>query len=213
MAGDVRVVVVDDHDLFRRGLRELLAEQGLDVVGEAANGADGVRLAAHIRPDVVLMDMSMPGMAGAEATRRLAEEAPEVKVLVFTMSAEDEAVMDAVEAGAIGYMLKGASIDEIAAAVRAAAAGESPIAPNVAGRLLERLRPPGRSEALPARNLTERERQVLRLLAAGKENREIASELTISEATAKNHVSSILAKLELENRIQAAVWAVRHGLD
>jgi two-component system, NarL family, response regulator LiaR len=212
VAENVRVVVVDDHDLFRRGLRELLAEQGLEVVGEAGDGDDGVRLAAHARPDVVLMDLNMPGMSGAEATRRLAELAPEVKVLIFTISAEDDAVMDAIEAGATGYMLKDASIEQITSAVRATAAGESPIAPNVAGPLLHRLRPPGGGQGAPARELTERELDVLRLVAAGKENREIAGELSISEPTVKNHVSSILAKLELDNRIQAAVYAVRNGL-
>ena len=211
MAEQIRVVVVDDHDLFRRGLRELLAEQGLDVVGEAGDGGEGVRLAAHTRPDVVLMDLNMPGMSGAEATRRLAQAAPEVKVLIFTISAEDDAVMAAIEAGATGYMLKDASIEQITSAVRATAAGESPIAANVAGPLLHRLRPTA-GAGPPARELTERELDVLRLVAAGKENREIAEELTISEPTVKNHVSSILAKLEVDNRIKAAVYAVRNGL-
>ncbi len=213
MGEQVRVVVVDDHDLFRRGLRELLTEQGLSVVGEAGNGDDGVRLVTHAQPDVVVMDLNMPRMSGVEATRRIAQTSPGVHVLVLTISAGDAAVMEAIEAGAKGYLLKDASIDEIASAVRAAAAGESPIAPPVAGRLLDRLRPQADERAAADEvDLTERELDVLRLIVAGMENREIAEELVISEPTAKNHVSSILAKLEVDNRIKAAVYAVRRGL-
>jgi DNA-binding NarL/FixJ family response regulator len=214
-AEPIRVIVVDDHDLLRKGLRDLLNEHGLQVVGEAGDGDDAVRLVAHAAPDVVVMDLNMPRMSGVEATRRLAEVAPSTRVLVLTVSADDETVADAVEAGANGYLLKDASGDEIAAGVRAAAAGEALISPRIAAHLLERLRPDEGGSGFVARDragLTDREREVLRLLAAGRDNAGIAQELFISPRTVKNHISSILAKLHVKNRIQAAVYAVRKGL-
>jgi DNA-binding NarL/FixJ family response regulator len=218
MPGDaepIRVIVVDDHDLLRKGLRDLLTEHGLRVVGEAGDGEDAVRLVAHAAPDVVVMDLNMPRMSGVEATRRLAEVAPNTRVLVLTVSAEEETVAQAIEAGATGYLLKDASGEDIAAGVRAAADGEALISPSIAARLLERLRPDaadaGGGPASGA-ELTDREVEVLRLLAAGRENADIAQELFISPRTVKNHISSILAKLHLDNRIQAAVYAVRKGL-
>jgi DNA-binding NarL/FixJ family response regulator len=214
-AEPIRVIVVDDHDLLRKGLRDLLNEHGLQVVGEAGDGDDAVRLVTHAAPDVVVMDLNMPRMSGVEATRRLTEVAPSTRVLVLTVSADDETVADAVEAGASGYLLKDASGDEIAAGVRAAAAGEALISPQIAAHLLERLRRDGRGSGFAARDsagLTDREREVLRLLAAGRDNADIAQELFISPRTVKNHISSILAKLHVENRIQAAVYAVRKGL-
>jgi DNA-binding NarL/FixJ family response regulator len=213
-AEPIRVIVVDDHDLLRKGLRDLLTEHGLRVVGEAGDGADAVRLVAHAAPDVVIMDLNMPRMSGIEATRRLAEVAPTSRVLVLTVSADDETVAEAIAAGASGYLLKDASGDEIAAGVRAAAGGEALISPLIAARLLERLRPaPGAGgPAGTGAELTDREVEVLRLLAAGRDNAEIAQELFISPRTVKNHISSILAKLHVDNRIQAAVYAVRKGL-
>jgi DNA-binding NarL/FixJ family response regulator len=211
----IRVIVVDDHDLLRKGLRDLLSEHGLQVVGEAGDGDDAVRLVAHAAPDVVVMDLNMPRMSGVEATRRLASVAPSTRVLVLTVSADDSTVAEAIAAGATGYLLKDASGDDIAAGVRAAAAGEALLSPSIASHLLERLRPAeGGGEATgEAPGLTDREREVLRLLAAGRDNAAIAQELFISPRTVKNHISSILAKLHVENRIQAAVYAVRKGLD
>jgi DNA-binding NarL/FixJ family response regulator len=213
-AEPIRVIVVDDHDLLRKGLRDLLTEHGLRVVGEAGDGEDAVRLVAHAAPDVVVMDLNMPRMSGVEATRRLAEVAPNTRVLVLTVSADDETVAQAIEAGATGYLLKDASGEDIAAGVRAAADGEALISPSIASRLLERLRPGGEEGGGPASGaeLTDREVEVLRLLAAGRENADIAQELFISPRTVKNHISSILAKLHVDNRIQAAVYAVRKGL-
>jgi DNA-binding NarL/FixJ family response regulator len=210
----IRVIVVDDHDLLRKGLRDLLTEHGLRVVGEAGDGEDAVRLVAHAAPDVVVMDLNMPRMSGVEATRRLAEMAPNARVLVLTVSADDETVAQAIEAGATGYLLKDASGEDIAAGVRAAAAGEALISPSIASRLLERLRPAGDDAGglASGAELTDREVEVLRLLAAGRENADIAQELFISPRTVKNHISSILAKLHVDNRIQAAVYAVRKGL-
>jgi two-component system, NarL family, response regulator LiaR len=210
----IRVIVVDDHDLLRKGVRDLLTEHGLRVVGEAADGADAVRLVAHAAPDVVVMDLNMPRMSGIEATRRLSMVAPASRVLVLTVSADDETVAEAIEAGASGYLLKDASGDEIASGVRAAAAGEALISPRIAARVLERMRPPGGGVGPGAggAELTDREVEVLRLLSAGRDNAAIAQELFISPRTVKNHISSILAKLHVDNRIQAAVYAVRKGL-
>jgi DNA-binding NarL/FixJ family response regulator len=207
-----RVVIVDDHDLFRRGLRELLEEQGIRVVGEAGDGDEAVRLVAHAVPDVVVMDLNLPRLSGVEATRRLGAVAPLTKVLVLTISADEATVMEAIMSGAIGYLVKDASISEIAAGVRAAAAGESLISPRIAASLLQWVRARDGGEDLERGELSERELQVLGLVAEGSDNEEIARSLVISPRTVKNHVSSILAKLHMENRIQAAVYAVRCGL-
>ncbi len=207
------VVVVDDQELFRSGLIGLLKERGIRVLGDAGLGAEGVRLASELHPDVVLMDLSMPGMSGVEATQRLSAVAPLVHVLVLTVVADEHQVMDALLAGASGYLLKDAPIDQIIDGIRASARGESMISPRVAGQLVQRLRQPsGLPPSLTGAELTPREEQVLELLARGADNREIAQALFLSEHTVKNHVSSILAKLQVENRIQAAVRAVRGGL-
>ena len=206
-------MVVDDHDLFRGGLVGLLEQRGVEVVGEARLAAEGIRLAGELNPDVVLMDLNMPGMSGVEATQRLTASAPNVRVLVLTVVADDRHVMDAVLAGACGYLLKDAPINQIVEGIQAAARGESLISPRIASQLMRRLREPDEIEpALPSSDLTARELEVVELLARGMDNPEIAQALHLSQHTVKNHVSSILVKLQVANRIQAAVRAVRTGL-
>jgi DNA-binding NarL/FixJ family response regulator len=212
---DIRVVVVDDHDLFRTGLRNLLEEQGVNVVGEAANGQKAIQLAGELAPDVVIMDLNMPGLTGVETTRKLAGVAPLTRVVVLTISADDDDVMDAVMAGACGYLLKDSSIQDLIVGIRAAAAGESLISPQIAGKLLQRLRSQSTNEDAAATiraELSDREIEVLKLIANGKDNAQIARDLFISPKTVKNHISNILMKLQIENRIQAAVYAVRSGI-
>lgn len=211
----VRVMVVDDHDLFRSGLRQLLeAEPDIEVVADPRRGEEAVERAADLRPDVVVMDVNMPGMSGIEATRALLDVSPDSAILMLTVSDADDEILDAVLAGASGYLLKDAHLAEILAGVRAAAAGQSMIAPRVAGSLLARLRHHGdREEQRPANAaLSDRELDVLRLLVAGSDNTAIGKALHLSPSTIKHHVSSILEKLGVENRIQAAVLAVRQGL-
>jgi DNA-binding NarL/FixJ family response regulator len=209
----VKVVLVDDHALFRRGLRRLLEGHGFQVVGEGSHGRAAVQLAAELKPDVVVCDLSMPLMGGVEAIRHIVAADPGARVLVMTISGDGDEVLDALLAGATGYLLKDARAEEILRAVHAAVAGESDVSPRVAGRLVTRLREVGHAQIplLPA-SLTEREVDVLRLLATGKENSAIAQDLYLSPKTVKNHVSSILDKLQIDNRIQAAVLAVRRGL-
>jgi DNA-binding NarL/FixJ family response regulator len=212
---EVRVVVVDDHDLFRSGLKTLLEEQGVNVVGEAANGQTAIRLASELAPDVVVMDLNMPGLTGVETTRKLAGIAPLARVVVLTISADDEDVMDAVMAGACGYLIKDSSIQDLIVGIRAAASGESLISPQIAAKVLRRLRSQSTSEdaARTIRaELSDREIEVLKLIANGKDNAQIARELYISPKTVKNHISNILMKLQIDNRIQAAVYAVRSGI-
>jgi two-component system, NarL family, response regulator LiaR len=208
----VRALVVDDHQLFRRGLRDLLEDQGIAVVGEAADGAEAVRLALHARPDVVVMDLNMPVMGGIEATRQLVARAPEAKVLVVTIDEDDDAVLEAISAGAVGFLLKDASIAEIAEAVRAAAAGQSHLSSKAAGALVGHLRETRQAAVAGEAALSERELEVLRLMADGRDNAEIAEALVISAGTVKSHVSSVLTKLGVESRIQAAIYAARRGL-
>jgi DNA-binding NarL/FixJ family response regulator len=214
MVGDaVSVVVADDHELFRGGLVQLLEERRIKVLGVASLGAQAVTLASELTPDVVLMDLNMPGMSGIEATQRLATAAPLVKVLVLTVVDDARNVTDALLAGACGYLLKDATIDQIVEGVKAAARGESLISPRIASRLISHIRKPtGSEQGLAGADLTKRERQILDLIARGMDNPTIASTLFLSQHTVKNHVSSILVKLQVENRIQAAVRAVRQGL-
>jgi DNA-binding NarL/FixJ family response regulator len=213
VADGIRVVVVDDHELFRGGLVGLLEERGIQVVGEAPLAATGIQLVMDLSPDVVLMDLNMPGMSGIEATQRLTAAAPLVRVVVLTVMANERNVMDVVLAGACGYLLKDAPIDQIVEGIRAAARGESLISPGIASQLMRRLREPQNVEpALATADLTPRELEVLELLARGMDNPQIAQTLFLSQHTVKNHVSSILVKLQVQNRIQAAVRAVRSGL-
>lgn len=208
-------MVVDDHDLFRSGLRRLLDEHDeLDVVADARRGDEAVQRAAELRPDVVVMDINMPGISGVEATRGVLQKSPATAVLMLTVTTDENAVLDAVLAGASGYLLKDATLPEIVRGIRAAAAGQSLIAPSVAGDLLSRLRRHGAPEAPPpaAPELSARELDVLRLVVAGCDNGDIAKRLYVSASTVKHHVSSALEKLGVDNRIQAAVMAVRLGL-
>ena len=209
----LQVLLVDDHTLFRTGLRHMLEEHGFAVV-EARNGEFAVETAAKVVPDVVLMDLHMPGMPGVEATRSITAAEPSARVVMLTVSADEQDVLDAVLAGACGYLLKDAPVEEVVASVRAAAAGAAWVSPRVAALLLERVRRTGHAvERQPgAAELTQREREILRLIAEGRDNTEIAAQLFLSTKTVKNHVSSILAKLQMANRIQAAVYAVRRGL-
>jgi DNA-binding NarL/FixJ family response regulator len=209
----LRVVVADDHDLYRRGLRDLLEENGLDVAGEASNGRFAVELGERLRPDVVVMDLHMPVVSGVEATRRLAGSAPDVRVLVLTVLADESSVVDAIVAGACGYLLKDASVEQILDGIEAAARGEALISPRIATMVLRRLRDAAPTGEEPIGiELSKRELDVLSLLADGHDNAAIAKQLSISPHTVKTHVSTILDKLGVNNRIQAAVRAIRSGL-
>jgi two-component system, NarL family, response regulator LiaR len=207
----IRVLVVDDHAVVREGLRTFLELQdGIEVVGEAADGRDAVRTAAELRPDVVLMDLVMPRLDGVAAMRELRRRLPSSRVIVLTSFAEDDRLLPAIQAGAAGYLLKDVEPRELARAVRAAHAGEALLDPAVAARLVDAIaQPPG--EAPPDR-LTARERQVLGLIGRGLSNKLIARELGISEKTVKTHVGHVLAKLGVTDRTQAALHAVRAGL-
>ena len=212
----VRLLVVDDHDLFRAGLASLLsAEAGIEVIGQASGGRMGVRLAAELRPDVVLMDVRMPDLSGPDATRQIVERDPAIKVLALTVSSEDADVSAVLQAGAVGFLAKDTPIDSLVVAVYAAASGAAWLSPRAAEVVLGRIRsatPVPQQDTAGLELLSEREIDVLRLIANGMENAEIARELNISPRTAKNHVSSILAKLGLPSRVQAAVYAVRQGV-
>jgi DNA-binding NarL/FixJ family response regulator len=205
------VLLVDDHQVVRRGLRTFLEVQDdIEVVGEAADGAEGVARAEELRPDVVLMDVKMPGMDGVDALRRLRELDNPVRVLIVTSFTEQRTVVPALRAGAAGYVYKDVDPDALAGAIRSVHAGHILLQPEVAIALLsqeEANSAPGR-----AGSLTEREREVLGLIADGRSNREIARALVLSEKTVKTHVSNILMKLDLADRTQAALWAVRHGV-
>jgi DNA-binding NarL/FixJ family response regulator len=213
---DVRVVLVDDHDLFRTGLRNLLEEQpGIQVLGEAADGLEAVRLVREAAPDVVVMDLNMPKMSGVEATRHITAQSPLTRVIVLTISDQDADVMDAIVAGACGYLLKDATIESVVSGIHSAAIGASLISPAIASKVLQRVRATTAdaemAESIRA-ELSDRELEVLKLIANGKDNAQIAAELVISPKTVKNHISNILMKLQIQNRIQAAVYAVRSGL-
>jgi DNA-binding NarL/FixJ family response regulator len=209
----LRLMVVDDHELYRTGLRTLLVDEGHKVV-EAPSGEVALRLARSFRPEVVVMDMNMPETSGIEATRMLLTEHPRLSVLMLTVTADDDGVLEAVRAGASGYLLKDAQMSEIVAGIEAAAAGHSAISPCVASTLMRTVRsaptPPGMAAHGPA--LSERERAVLALVARGYENAEIASRLYVSLSTARNLVSRVFEKLGVDNRVKAATFAVRHEL-
>jgi DNA-binding NarL/FixJ family response regulator len=207
----IRVMLVDDHVVVRRGLRGFLELQpDMEVVGEAGDGAEGVALADQLQPDVILMDLLMPNMDGLTAIGRIKAAHPVIEVIAVTSFIEEEKVTSALEAGASGYLLKDADADEVAAAIRAAHAGEVHLDAAVARLLAQRMR--ARRDAEPVEPLTPREREVLAQLGHGASNKEIAHELSITERTARTHVSNILGKLGLSSRTQAALWAVEHKL-
>ncbi len=204
----IRTLITDDHKVVRRGLRGFLElDPGLEVVGEASNGEEAVEMALRLEPDVVLMDLLMPVMDGIEATREIRLRLPEVEVVALTSVLEDASVTGAIKAGAIGYLLKTTEADELCEAIRAAAAGQVRLAPEAAARLMREVRAPESPEAL-----TKREAEVLKLVARGKANKQVARELFIDEKTVKSHVHSILSKLNVKSRTQAALYAVRVGL-
>ena len=214
----IRVLLVDDHAMVRRGMRDFLSlHDDIEVVGEAADGAAGVEQAKALRPDIVVMDLMMPNLDGIEATGRIKAALPDVEVIALTSFIEESRVVAAIEAGASGFLLKDAEADELAAAIRSAAAGEVHLDPAVASIVARRMREGGRGSAADQADgigaLTARERDVLARVARGYPNRQIASDLGITERTARTHVSNILAKLGLTSRTQAALLAVQHGLD
>jgi DNA-binding NarL/FixJ family response regulator len=210
----LRVVLVDDHPVYRAGLARLLRESGVDVIAEVPNGEAALTAVEELAPDVVVMDLNMPGMSGLEATQRLVAQSPATRVLIVSVSAQEADVTDAILAGASGYVLKESPVEEVVAGIRAAAAGQSLISPRIATMLLQRIRDAAGSvdmDLAPA-NLSARELEVLSLMAEGKSNHEIAEALVISPSTVHNHISSILMKLQVENRVQAAVRAIRDRL-
>jgi DNA-binding NarL/FixJ family response regulator len=211
----IRVLVVDDQELFRRGLTMLLAvEPGLEVVGEAGDGAEGATLAESAAPDVVLLDVRMPKKSGIEACLAIKESVPSAKIIMLTVSDEEADLYEAVKSGASGYLLKDSSIEEVAQAIRVVADGQSLISPSMAIKLIDEFKQMSRPEREtgPALRLTERELDVLRLVAQGHSNKEIAARLFISENTVKNHVRNMLEKLQLHSRMEAVMYAVRENL-
>jgi DNA-binding NarL/FixJ family response regulator len=204
----IRILITDDHQVVRQGLRMFLSDDPeMEVIGEAPDGAEAVRMAHELKPDIVLMDMLMPVMDGIAATAQIRRELPDTEVIALTSVLEDSAVIGAVKAGAIGYLLKDAQPEELRTAIHAAAAGQVHLTPKAAARLMREVRAPDHPQPL-----SEREVDVLRLLAAGKANKEIAAALTISEQTVKTHVSNILMKLGVQSRTQAALYAAQIGI-
>lgn len=204
----IRVMIADDHEVVRQGLKTFLGlDPGLEIVGEAEDGAEAVERARELRPDVVLMDLVMPEMDGLAATRAIRAELPDTEVIALTSVLEDSSVGEALRAGAIGYLLKDTRAGELRRAIRAAADGQVQLSPQAAARLVREVRTPESPEAL-----SERETEVLRLLARGLANKEIAQQLVIAEKTVKTHVSNILGKLGVQSRTQAALYAGRIGL-
>jgi DNA-binding NarL/FixJ family response regulator len=204
----IRILIVDDHSVVRQGLRMFLGlDPELEVIGEAQDGAEALQRVRELQPDVVLMDLLMPIMDGITATTHIRRDHPDVEVLALTSVLEDASVVGAVRAGAIGYLLKDTQADELCRAIKAAAEGQVQLSPKAAARLMREVRAPESPEAL-----TERETEVLRLLAQGQSNKEIAHTLSIGEKTVKTHVSNVLGKLSVQSRTQAALYAVRIGL-
>lgn len=204
----ISIFIADDHELIRAGIEQFLANQpDIEVVGAASEGAEAVKLCAELKPNVVLMDLAMPGVDGVEATRLITEQVPATRVLVLTSFSDRERILDAIDAGAVGYLLKDAAPDELLRGIRAAARGESPLSPKAAQTLLAT-----RKERMEVRELSPRETDVLMLVAQGLANKQIAQRLGISEKTVKAHLVSVFQRIGVSDRTQAAVWAHRRGL-
>ena len=220
-SGAIRVLIVDDHAVVRQGLRTFIdLQDDMAVIAEAENGAQAVQLAARHQPDVILLDLVMPEMDGVEATRRILEGSPASHIIILTSFGEDDKVFPAIRAGAQGYLLKDIHPNQLVQAVREASLGRVQLHPDIARKLMSAVaaEPAAAKDAPPARppqtsDLTDREQEVLHLIAAGMNNRQIAGHMIISEKTVKTHVSNILSKLGLEDRTQAAIWAIKHGLE
>jgi len=209
----IRLMLVDDHRMVRDSLRRSMEDEGFDIVGEASDGEEAVRLAGQVRPDVILMDVSMPELDGVEATRRIAAQIPETRIVMLTMHQDHDVLTNAIRAGATGYLVKDCSIEEVAATVRAAAAGELALSPELAASMLNEVRKidaTARDEH--ERIITKREEEVLQLIADGCSTPEVASKLYISQKTVKNHLASIYEKLDARDRTQAVLQAVRMGI-
>ena len=210
----VRLMLADDHRMLREGLRRSLSEEGFDVVGEAADGEEAVRLAGELLPDVILMDVTMPDVDGVEATRRLQQTHPEIRVVMLTMHADENVIADALKAGAVGYLVKDCSTDEIADTIRMAASDDAALSPALAGAMLDEVRriDPVPADGVSDRVVTQREVEVLQLIADGCSTPEVAEQLFISQKTVKNHLASIYHKLDARDRTQAVLRAVRMGI-
>lgn len=211
----IRVLIVDDHTLFRSGIKLLLERQeGFEVVSEAGDGLEGVKRAKQLKPDVVLLDLHMPGTSGLQAIPLLREEAPQSQIIMLTVSEDADDLLEALRAGARGYLLKNIETDFLLDSIRRAAAGESVMSSQMAGKLADAMRMPQKGSASEAglEKLTPREREIIVMLARGASNKEIARSLDLAESTVKIHVQGILRKLNLASRVQAAVYAVEHGL-
>lgn len=213
----LRIFLIDDHNLFRSGVKALLVRQpDFEVVGEAADGLEGLKRAKEIKPDVVLLDLNMPGISGREAVKMLVEELPQTQVLMLTVSEDAEDLMDTLKSGARGYLLKNIDADYLVESIRRAARGEAVMSPQMTSKLVKGLQAGGAEVVLPQAavkdKVSPREREILVLLARGASNKEMARELQLAESTIKIHVQNILRKLNLTSRVQAAVYAVEHGI-
>ena len=207
----IRIVVVDDHTLFRRGVTALLSRvPGFDVAGEAADGFEGIKAVAAHKPDVVLLDLHMPGISGIDAMKAILHDAPGTHVVMLTVSEDAEDLITALRTGALGYLLKNIDGEFLVESIRRAADGQSVMSPEMTGKLMREVRAGATAPAGPA--LSPREREILQHLARGASNKEIARDLELAESTVKIHVQHILRKLDLSSRVQAAVWAVEHGI-
>lgn len=209
----IRLLIVDDHKMLRQGLRRSLGEMGFDVIGEASNGSEAIDAALRMRPDVVLMDVTMPETDGVEACRQICEQRPDIRIVMLTMHADQSVLSDAIRAGASGYLIKDCSIEEIADAVRTAAAGDTALSPQLAATMLDEVRRiEERVRRQEERVITKREEEVLQMIADGCSTPEVAEKLYISQKTVKNHLASIYQKLDARDRTQAVLTAVRMGI-